>query len=131
MIRLIKKYLFKTKYIEVANFIKGKDKRCNKSTNLYIGINNLNNEQVIELLENCFDLKVDEKILSQRFEVLNKKNFSNKMINVNMNIYKEHYIRNKSLDAIIMGNNFKKSVHHMCGFEYIDTIVIDNKIVIK
>jgi hypothetical protein len=127
----INRFLFNRKYIEVANFIKGIDKRCTKKTNLYVGINNLSEFEVATLLKEAYGLKVPVGRIKEKIYELNNSPFSNKMINVNMFHHKEDYIKYGDLGSVIIGNNFRSGIHHTIEFDYIDTISVNGKIVIK
>lgn len=130
-LKLVKKIIFNYKYIVVSDFIKGKDKRCNKSTNLYVGVNNLNEYQIATLLRDAYDLTVSIDVIKRKIDELNNSSFSNKMITVNMFHYRDDYARHNDLGSIIIGNNGRKGIHHTLEFDYIDAIVVDNKIVIN
>lgn len=128
---LFKKIFFKYKYISVIDFLRGKDSRCHKNKNLYIGINNLNEFQISELLKHGYNLIIPPQEIKRKINELNNSPFSNKMINVNIFFYRESYERTKNLHNIIIGSNFKEGIHHMIDFDYIDTIIVNNEIVIK
>lgn len=130
MFNFIKNLIFKYKYIVVSDFINGIDTRCSKKRNLYVGINNLDEFQVAQLLQDAYDLVVSAEEVKKKINELDRSGFGNKMITVNMFHYKDTY-KTMGLHHIIVGNNFRSGIHHTMEFDYIDTIVVDNKIVIK